>query len=95
MMNKRERSGLFWVAFGVAVILSAVVGIMALTSSARESERAGRDAFVHGSYVTWEVITECERGSDACTRVLDKHNRELEPEGLTIYEDGSIARISG
>lgn len=30
MMNKREKSGLSWVAFGVAVILSAVVGIMAL-----------------------------------------------------------------
>lgn len=94
MMNKREKSGLPWVAFGVAVILSAMVGIMALTSSARESERSARDEFIHGSYATWEVITECERGSQACDRVLNKHNGELEPRGLTIYEDGSLAHIS-
>jgi len=92
-MTRDRKSALTWAGFALAVVFTAVVGVLALVSGAEEVQHKEDGAFVRGSFTTWEVITECEKGSDPCTRVLDKYNAQLRPEGMVIYEDGSLAVI--
>lgn len=90
---KRHTTWDTWLTAFLSLVLVGLVGCAFWVNLDPGDADPGREAFMDGAYASWEVITECERGSDPCSVVLDRYNSELRPRGMRIFEDGSVSVI--
>lgn len=49
------------------------------------------EAVIDGAYMSWSVYTECERGPEACDKVLAEVNNDRD--GVLFFEDGTAYRL--
>lgn len=92
-MSRRHSTWDTWLIALMSAVLAGLV-VCAFWVSTDPGEASGSQrTYMEGAKASWEVINECERGSASCSAVLSRYNADLRPQGMRIFEDGSVSVI--